>query len=203
MTGVCRRATVSDATAVRTVARESWHAAYSHFLERETIDSLVDDWYAVDGLEASITEAAGRADAVFLVAEGGCDGDGDEEYNSDTDLVGFVHVVPKPDDRTVVSLVRLYVHPDCWGEGIGTVLVERALDELETSDGDAERRGLEVEVEVEVEVFAENEVGVRFYESRGFERVGEREEAFAGDTQTVYTYERSLEEEGEGGRQGD
>ncbi|WP_207586884.1 GNAT family N-acetyltransferase [Halomontanus rarus] len=204
MTRTVRQAHESDAPAVRTVARESWHGAYDGFLGSETVDTTVDDWYAVDDLEASIADAADRSDAVFLVAEADSERDSDDDAESgsrgsgtgarDTqgELVGFVHVVPGSDGhgRTVASLVRLYVHPGCWGKGTGTALLERAIDGLETDgDGDANYERLELEV------FADNEVGVRFYESRGFERTGEHEERFAGDTQPVYTYERSLEGE--------
>lgn len=212
MTITVRQACEGDAPAVRTVARESWHAAYGGFLGSETVDSTVDDWYAVDDLEASIADAADRSDAVFLVAEADSEGESDDDAerssrdsgtgarDTEGELVGFVHVVPGSDDpgRTVASLVRLYVHPDRWGEGTGTALLERAIDRLET-DGDSEGDGdgdSDADYErLELGVFADNEVGVRFYESNGFERTGHHEEEFAGDTRQVYTYERPLEGE--------
>ena len=109
MTPIVRQATVRDAEAVQAVARESWHAAYDDFLGYETVEAIVDDWYEIDGLEESITDATERSDVVFLVAEAG--GDGAHESQS----VGFVHVAPSPDDPTVASLIRIYVRPDEWG----------------------------------------------------------------------------------------
>ena len=67
------------------------------------------------------------------------------------------------------------------GSGIGTELRKRSEDILERH---YER--------LRLEVFAENSVGVSFYETSGFERVDEHREEFAEDTQTVYTYEKSL-----------
>lgn len=129
-------------------------------------------------------------------AESGSRGSRNGDRDTEGELVGFVHVVPGSDGhgRTVASLVRLYVHPDCWGKGTGTALLERAIDGLET-DGDGDGDSDADYERLELEVFADNEVGVRFYESRGFERTGHHEEGFAGGTQTVYTYERPLEGE--------
>jgi GNAT superfamily N-acetyltransferase len=54
------------------------------------------------------------------------------------------------------TLTALYVHPDRWGECLGSRLFERARDHLA-------ERGTE---RLRIRVFAENQVGRRFYEGR-------------------------------------
>ena len=159
-----RSATTQDVSTVRRLARESWHAAYDDLLGAETVATTVDEWYDRDALEASIADARGREDATFLVAE--------DDHGR---LVGFVHVVPWPDDPLVASLLRIYVRPDSWGAGAGTALLESAEAEV----GSAFDR-------LRLVVFAENDVGVSFYESRGFERVETRESEFEGLEESVY-----------------
>lgn len=94
-------------------------------------------------------------ESVFLVAE-------------DDGLVGVGHALP--DDTGTWVLGRLYVVPGRWGEGIGTRLLDAVLDRL---PADAERLWLVV--------LADNDVGVSFYESRGFELVRERADEDAVD----------------------
>lgn len=60
-----------------------------------------------------------------------------------------------------VELTELYVHPDRWGEGIGTALLDAGIERLPPSvEG------------VTLVVLADNDRGRRFYESRDFSRVG-------------------------------
>ena len=78
------------------------------------------------------------------------------------------------------GLKELYVHPDHWGRGIGTRLLERGLEVL---PGDAER--------LRLETLSENERARRFYEARGFEPTGTTEVEIADETYpaTVYALE--------------
>lgn len=71
--------------------------------------------------------------------------------------------------------------PDYWGAGIGTSLLERGLTLL-----------LESVERVRLEMLDGNEVGRRFYVSRGFDPTGESEFKIAGETYptSIYTLER-------------
>ncbi len=163
-----RYAASDDATAIREIARESWHAAYDPILGNETVTETIDEWYTLDDLRTSISEAHDREDAVFLIAE-----EADEP-------VGFAHAGPHRERPSVASLNRIYVRPGRWGDGIGTVLLERVQDYL---SGEYDRLLLAV--------LGENEVGVSFYESAGFERIGVQDSDLKPEVEE-YVYEKRL-----------
>lgn len=69
------------------------------------------------------------------------------------------------------GLKAIYVHPDHWGGGIGTTLLERGLALLPSTV-----------TSIKLEMLDGNDVGAGFYESRGFERIGTGETDMAGGT---------------------
>jgi ribosomal protein S18 acetylase RimI-like enzyme len=161
-----RPATVADVAGIQQVARRAWHATYREFLPAEAIDTILDDWYATEELEASIT--AGRS--VYLVAE-------------TEGIAGYASAAPTDaEGNREAQLYAIYVDPDLWGDGIGTVLLDGITDRL--AERDVER--------LRVEVLADNTVGVSFYESRGFERTTERERTVGEQTLPEYVYYRDL-----------
>ncbi|RZH69490.1 GNAT family N-acetyltransferase [Natrinema altunense] len=160
-----RDAERSDAERIRTVAREGWHAAYDDILGEDTVDTVVDEWYESDGLHAAIDET------LFFIAD------------LSDDLVGFVNArqYPERDDGSF-ELVRIYVCPDHWNRGIGSRLLETVTTAIINEGGNRLR----------LFVLADNEVGVAFYESHGFERLGEAETALDGDSYREYEYGKRL-----------
>ena len=154
-----------DVGAIQRVARAAWHAAYDDLLGAEFVDQVLEEWYEDDAIEAGITHDAQD----FFVAV------------DDDEIVGYAHVGPHP-PRRVHQLYRLYVHPDEWRRGIGRQLlaeVEQALFER-----DVQR--------YEVQVLADNEIGIAFYESTGFERVDRSEREMAGETVTEYVFGKRI-----------
>ncbi|MFC4408802.1 GNAT family N-acetyltransferase [Haloarchaeobius iranensis] len=153
-----------DARAVQRVADAACHAVYDDILGPGVVDDIIVNWYDPDRLVADDIEPDARP---FLVAA------------VDDAVVGFVEGVPDDDEADVAHLYRIYVHPDYWGDGVGRAL----LDRLEAVFRD---RGFD---RLRVSVFAENDVGVRFYESVGFgDRRTATDEQF--DTER-YEYEKS------------
>ncbi|MFC4542849.1 GNAT family N-acetyltransferase [Halosolutus amylolyticus] len=179
MTRDIREATADDVWAVHETARESWHAAYDDLLGPDRVDEIVDEWYAIGEIESSIADTTGRDDATFLVVDSGAKTDAGA-IEADERCHGFAHVVPWPEDARVAYLVRIYVRPDRWGEGIGTALLEHLEAEFE---GGFDR--------LRLAVLADNEVGVSFYESRGFDRVGTYDSDLGADLEE-YIYEKAL-----------
>ncbi|MDF9744386.1 GNAT family N-acetyltransferase [Natrinema salsiterrestre] len=78
------------------------------------------------------------------------------------------------------ELKAIYVAPDRWGRGIGTALLEAGIEALPDS---IER--------LRLEVLADNDVGKRFYEARGFEKTDTSSYDLGGDSYPtrVYTLE--------------
>jgi len=99
-----RSATEDDFDAITAVARATWHDTYDE-LDADTIDDTVDAWYTDDSMPL---EAPGT---VVLVCE------------RDDELVGFTHAVAQGETADVL---RMYVHPDHQGRGLGS----RMMDEL-------------------------------------------------------------------------
>lgn len=79
------------------------------------------------------------------------------------------------------DLTAIYVHPDHWGRGVGTALLDAGLALLPES----------VDT-VRLEVFADNDVAIPFYEARGFERTGTGEYEVDGSAYPTYVYTRRL-----------
>ena len=152
--------------AIQRIALASWHAAYDDILGPGTVDSVVEEWYAADGLRGDVTDSR----HVFLVAE------------HEGDVVGFANSCQWGDEDGVAVLARIYVDPGHWNDGIGGTLFAR-------SEWLLAERGYD---RLRLVVFAENDVGVSFYESSGFERVETREAEFGGESHEEYVYEKPL-----------
>ncbi|ELZ15766.1 GNAT family N-acetyltransferase [Natrinema thermotolerans] len=154
-----RSATEDDFDAITAVARATWHDTYDE-LDAETIDDTVDAWYTDDSMPL---EAPGT---VVLVCE------------RDDELVGFTHAVAQGETADVL---RMYVHPDHQGEGVGSALHERLMATLEETEAE----------EVRSFDFAFNDASRRFYEGLGFEQTDEGEVEIDGEyyPEAVYTLE--------------
>lgn len=179
-----REAEAGDAEAIQSVARESWHAAYDDFLGADTVDGIIDEWYALESLGSSIDSAESH---VFVArrdtGRGREAGSADNTDGDRSSAVGFVHGGPWADEPSVAHLARLYVHSQYWGQGIGSALLERCETALE-ADGYERCR---------LEVFARNEDGVGFYTARGYEKTGGVLEELEDDTYQVLLLEKKLE----------
>ena len=162
-----RSATPDDFEAITAVARDTWHDTYDE-LAPETIDRTVDNWYTDDSMPL---EAPGT---VVLVAER--DDADSQTHSGDGELVGFTHAVAQGDKA---DILRMYVHPDHQGEGVGSKLHERLIAELETYDVDR-IRSID---------FAFNATSRAFYEGLGFVQTDEGEVEIDGEyyPEAVYT----------------
>lgn len=150
-----RDATDDDHDAIREVARETWHATYDE-LDAETIEETVAEWYADDELEAAIegwyadggfSVELDALETEFLLAE------------TDGEIVGFTHGIVQGEQGDVL---RMYVHPEYQGEGIGSALHERLVERLEPAVGRI--RALDL---------ASNDNAREFYGKHGFEETDE------------------------------
>lgn len=145
-----RPATTEDATAVEAVAVAAWNHDYPAVLNREQPAEAARDWYDAEEMRRDIDDPA----HVVQVAE------------RDDRVVGFVHAFAAATDtagRDEGNVLRLYVHPEARGEGIGARLLDAARSALA-------ERGCG---RVRAMVLAANEAGRSFYEACGFEETDE------------------------------
>ena len=155
-----RPATLDDAEAIQRVARDSWHAAYDAVIGADQVDETVNSWYDPERL---VAEDIQQPERLLVVA------------TADGEILAFAEAVPDEDDDQLAHLHRIYVAPAEWSRGIGSSL----LDHIETL---LEIRGFD---RLHLSVMAENDVGVNFYESNGFHRVG----TTANDQLDIQQYE--------------
>ncbi|MBK5268455.1 MAG: GNAT family N-acetyltransferase [Acidimicrobiia bacterium] len=99
-----------------------------------------------------------------------------------TSVVGCVVVREEPTVPSGVLLDRLYVHPDWWGNGIGSLLHDVAIDTAAALGHDA----------INLWVLESNQWAKGMYERRGWRRVPDR--TLANEPDTVYDvlYQRSV-----------
>lgn len=138
-----RAATPDDVDAIRRIAGVSWEATYADFMANETFETLLAEGYTPEHLEGII-----ESDVVELFVA------------VTEEIVGFA--TSEPPVEGSIGHVSTYVAPDCWGEGIGTALLERAIEHLD-------EQGTE---RVQDIVLAENDVGNAFY-GEHFEKTDE------------------------------
>jgi ribosomal protein S18 acetylase RimI-like enzyme len=136
-----RRAGSADARAVASVHVASWQHAYRGMLPSEFLDGLDVDQ------RAGLYRFDGPEDPVMWIAV-------------DTTVVGFVAVSACRDDDAggVGEIQALYVAPDRWRSGAGTLLLDKGESVL-TEMGF---------VEASLWVLETNERARRFYESFGW-----------------------------------
>jgi len=163
----------ADADDIRRVARAAWHDAYDA-LDPDVIDETIADWYAdplgsalhgwAEGVPANDLDAI---EATLLVAE------------QDGAVVGFTQGITM---HTTGTMLRLYVHPDVHGEGIGTALYE-GLKEIFLDHGVTQFRALDL---------ASNDRSREFFENLGFEQTNTRMLTIGGEPYDEAVYTRTL-----------
>ncbi len=159
-----REATAADVPCIREVAQESWQAAYAAFLTPGQCRRALEDLYDAESLERAIDELDGFH---LLLAE------------LDGEVQGFASAERTWSDEA--ELYALYVHPDHWGGGLGSAL----LGEVESRvAGEVDR--------LACSAFVENYAGVGFFESHGFERLGETKTEVAGSVHEEHELEKRL-----------
>lgn len=152
MSGVrVRRAVESDARGIALVHVRSWRVAYRGILPDEVLDGLSVD-QRERGWRDRLAERDGRAFTLVPDADGA--------------VAGFCTVATPSRDKDaaprVAEIEAIYVVPDAWRGGIGTALLDAALEELRA-------RGYQ---EATLWVLAENERARAFYAACGFEPDG-------------------------------
>lgn len=143
-----RTGSPQDAPALACVFIAAWQHAYPGLLPERLLASL-DEEEMTTWLSDLL--ASGESSAVVAEDDNGA-------------ALGFCRYGEDPDDAGRGHIFSLYVLPSVAGEGVGSALCSRALDDLR-------EKGLEA---VTLWVFEGNQHARRFYTSFGFSPTGER-----------------------------
>ncbi|MFB6150119.1 MAG: GNAT family N-acetyltransferase [Halobacteriales archaeon] len=156
---VIRRAEPSDIPEIRSVATAAWHAAHAPIIGPEAVEEFLADHYEPTSFQRWIE----REDVVLDVAT-----------TPESAVIGYVLALPVNEETSTFSLTQIYIHPDHWGNGIGTRLLDRCEAAIQSRGGER----------IKLSVMADNERAIGFYEAAGYERV----ESFYDDRIETYSY---------------
>jgi ribosomal protein S18 acetylase RimI-like enzyme len=140
-----RQATVADARRIAQIHVETWRAAYRGQMPDAVLDALDMDRRETVWNSQLATQPHGIA-----VAE------------SEKEIIGFCCFIPSRDKDSkpeeIGEIAAIYVQPEFWRSGAGTVLCRHALNEARLRNYSA----------VTLWVLASNLVARKFYEAMGF-----------------------------------
>ncbi len=163
-----RQATSRDGDAIGRVQVETWRAAYAGLLPDETIAGF-DVAHRQRLWREGLTRTP-RPGSATLVAE------------LDGDVVGFTSLGAASEEDEAGEIYAIYVHPSCWGLGVGRTLIERAEDSLR-------RSGFRTAL---LWVLERNERAERFYRAAGWSQDGRKDEDFQGAAVVELRYRKEL-----------
>ncbi len=155
------RAKVEGVTEIKQVLSETWRATYSSFLSPATINAVTSVWHSLDRLAAEIQNPR----IFFGVAK-----------TEKGTILGLTTVGQISDDTVMLS--RLYVHPHCQRQGIGSQLLQAGITAFPTA------RTIRLEVE------ENNHSAYTFYHTHGFRETESKEERVEGDVIKVKVMEK-------------
>ena len=150
-----------DIAALREALVASWHATYDPILGPQRARALTDAWHAPQTLAGEVN----LPDGAFLLAE------------QAGRIVGSAFA--RIDDAGEICLRRLYLLPEAQGTGLGTRLLEEALERLGP-------RPASLQVETS------NLSAIGFYASRGFAAQDSQETCGGSDLASTLVMRRPL-----------
>ncbi|PSQ43177.1 GNAT family N-acetyltransferase [Halobacteriales archaeon SW_7_68_16] len=166
-----RQATTADATGIREVALASLRESYG-FLGEAVIEQAVESWYGDDVLSDELADP----ETVYIVA----DAEVDDGTTPAGDVLGFAqsHLTGA---EPVGEISWLHAAPEARESGVADSLLEYTADVL-YARGARRIRGI---------VLAQNDAGVEFYRSYGFESAGEEPVEIEGEQFVEHRFERT------------
>lgn len=150
-----REASPDDVPDIVRVAERGWNAAYGDILDSGTIDAAICAWYE----PSTVRERVDREDGAYFVAE------------LDGAVIGYASGAPAS-QAGVATLGAIYVDPEHWGAGVGSVLLRR----FETW---CRQYGYET---LRFRVLAGNDRAAAFYREHGYEHVDEEASELFGES---------------------
>ena len=144
-----RKMQYEDTKQVQNIAKTTWNATYEGIIPLEVQNNFLNSAYNDESMKQRLERS------ILYVAE------------VDGKVVGFANYSPVRDGGNV-ELAAIYLNPKFQGKGIGTALLQQAINELEGTK------------EIYINVEKENKIGMTFYKAKGFEIVKEFDDEFDG-----------------------
>lgn len=144
-----RHAKKEDLESVQQVAKTSWNATYEGIIPVHVQNNFLKMAYSDEMMDRRLQHT------LLLVAE------------LDGNIIGFANFSPV-NANGEAELSAIYIYPNNQGNGVGTSLLQKGIEEL---------IGVK---KIYINVEKENEIGKRFYEAKGFEVVSEFDDDFDG-----------------------
>ena len=149
-----REAHLDDLEMIRNLAECTWRHSYPEIIGMDQVDYMLGWMYSADTIAKEITE---REITYLLVAPV-------LPHQKESSPMGFAAFGSSDaDPKNTAFLHKLYVHPDCQGQGMGSALISEIEDRVRKSQRTA----------IELRVNRENDNAIRAYESWGFFRHAE------------------------------
>ena len=150
MTITIRNMQLTDIEAVAHVATKSWYATYEGIIPQHIQNRFLEMAYSKERLKQRCEKTP-----MYVATER-------------ENIIGFANFSNVKKDGEV-ELAAIYLLPEVWGKGVGSLLLAYGIERLSPSA-------------IFINVEAENEVGKQFYAARNFQVVEEFEEDFEGHT---------------------
>ncbi|MEI4623687.1 GNAT family N-acetyltransferase [Bacillus pfraonensis] len=144
-----RKATKADFSAIQQVAQISWKKAYKNLIPVPVQEKYIKTAYSIDQLLHKLETT------VFFVGE------------IENEIIAFANLYRSEKENDLSSI---YVHPKFQSKGLGSTLLKKIINELQSGD--------------ELVVYLEkgNHQAELFYRKQGFTHVEEFSESFFGYT---------------------
>lgn len=150
---ILRPAMPEDASALATLGRESFCAAFEHLYRSEDLAAFLEQAYAQNAVAAEIADDV----HIHRLADDGERLLGYVKLRAPSGYAGY------SDAANPIALGQLYTQPDCTGQGIGAALMDWAMAEARERGHDA----------VQLSVWSENFGAQRFYQRYGFAKIAD------------------------------
>ncbi|MFS0864757.1 GNAT family N-acetyltransferase [Fredinandcohnia sp. 179-A 10B2 NHS] len=144
-----RKMQYEDTKQVQSIAKTTWNATYGGIIPLEVQNNFLKSNYSDESMKLRIERSI-----VYVVEVEG-------------KVVGFANYSTVREGGKV-ELAAIYLYPEFQGRGIGTALIQQAVNELE---------GIK---KIYINVEKDNKIGMNFYEAKGFEIVKESDVEFDG-----------------------
>ncbi|WP_048000654.1 GNAT family N-acetyltransferase [Lactiplantibacillus herbarum] len=165
MTTEIKVATVADAEALQDLSITAYRDTFDEFNTTENMQAYLEDAYNLP----KITRELQTSDTQFLL------------LNKDQQLAGYIKLninqaQTEDVDPLALEVERLYIHPNFKYHGLGSQLMQLALDTAQTAG----------KTQVWLGVWEHNEPAQKFYHKWGFERFSQHDFYMGDDRQTDY-----------------